>query len=185
MRKIHKLTEQERSFAEVHHDMIYRFLTHFHLSEDDYYDVVVFGYLLAVQEYVSLEPLQDYSFSTIAWTRMLHSLSEYNRYVNRSKRKAITVAFQDENHIAELNQMLPGRTSTIEDQLLDHEILCELLSYATAQDRSILLMMADGYSYKEIAAQLQTSMAHIRKTIARYRLRLMAPRQTGHDMHIA
>lgn len=103
MRKIRKLTEKERSFAEVHHDMIYRFLTHFHLSETDYYDIVVFGYLAAVQEYVSLEHLQGYSFSTIAWMQMLNSLSEYRLYANRPKRKAHTVAFHEESHISELD----------------------------------------------------------------------------------
>jgi len=37
-------TKKEQRFAEENHDLVYAFLNEKKLSEDDYYDVVVFGY---------------------------------------------------------------------------------------------------------------------------------------------
>ena len=52
MRKIQPLTPKEQLYAEKHHEMIYHFLSHYQLDETEYYDVVVFGYLAAIQEYI-------------------------------------------------------------------------------------------------------------------------------------
>ena len=49
MKKITVLSENERQFADKHHDTVLHFLSHFHLKMADYYDVVIFGYLSAVQ----------------------------------------------------------------------------------------------------------------------------------------
>lgn len=53
MKKITVLSENERQFADKHHDTVLHFLSHFHLKMADYYDVVIFGYLSAVQSYLS------------------------------------------------------------------------------------------------------------------------------------
>ena len=51
MRKIQPLTPEEQLYAEKHHEMLYHFLSHYQLDETEYFDVVVFGYLAAIQEY--------------------------------------------------------------------------------------------------------------------------------------
>ena len=62
------LTEQESAFAAEHHSLIYRFLSKKGLSEDEYYDIVVFGYLNGVRKYFRRAELrQQYSFTTLAW----------------------------------------------------------------------------------------------------------------------
>ena len=63
-------TKEEQQFAEDNHGIIYTFLNEKQLSEDDYYDVVVFGYLRAVQEYFDNKRICKYKFSTLAWKRM-------------------------------------------------------------------------------------------------------------------
>ena len=46
------LTEAEAEFAAEHHSVIYGYLRKAGLPEDDFYDVVVFGYLRAPPRYL-------------------------------------------------------------------------------------------------------------------------------------
>ena len=62
MKALHPLTEEQRIFAEKHHDFIYQYLNGRHLNIEDYYDTAVFGYLKAVQDYLEKPELQQYRF---------------------------------------------------------------------------------------------------------------------------
>lgn len=48
MRALRPMTQEEREFAEQRHDLVIDFLRYRHLPMDDFYDVVIFGYLSAV-----------------------------------------------------------------------------------------------------------------------------------------
>ena len=48
------LTEAEAEFAAEHHSVIYGYLRKAGLPEDDFYDVVVFGYLRAANTWPGL-----------------------------------------------------------------------------------------------------------------------------------
>jgi len=45
MKRLHELTHLQRQFAEEHQDTVFRFLSHKGLPVEDYYDIVIFGYL--------------------------------------------------------------------------------------------------------------------------------------------
>lgn len=75
MKALHPLTEEQRIFAEKHHDFIYQYLNGRHLNIEDYYDTAVFGYLKAVQDYLEKPELQQYRFSTIARIAMRDALA--------------------------------------------------------------------------------------------------------------
>lgn len=47
------MTPAQQLFAEEHHNLVYAFLNEKKLPEDEYYDVVVFGYLQAVMDYTT------------------------------------------------------------------------------------------------------------------------------------
>ena len=64
------LTKEQQEFAAEHHGLVYKFLNDNHLPEDEFYDVVIFPYLKAVQDYFSDESAQRYSFAAIARHRM-------------------------------------------------------------------------------------------------------------------
>ena len=51
MSKLHEMTPLQKQFAEEHQNVVFRFLNKKGLPVDDYYDIVIFGYLQAVQEY--------------------------------------------------------------------------------------------------------------------------------------
>lgn len=39
------LTKEQQDFAAEHHGLVYKFLNDNHLPENEFYDVVIFGYL--------------------------------------------------------------------------------------------------------------------------------------------
>ena len=44
------LTKEQQTFATAHHSLVYKFLNENRLPEDEFYDVVIFGYLKAVRD---------------------------------------------------------------------------------------------------------------------------------------
>lgn len=60
------LTDEQRDYATEHHTLVYKFLKDNHLSMDEFYDVVIFGYLRAVRRYLTESALRQYKFTTIA-----------------------------------------------------------------------------------------------------------------------
>ena len=69
-----KLTNEERLYAAIHHGLVYRFLRKNRLPQEEYYDVVIFRYLLAVETWLRRpgKPLPD--FQAAAWAAMTTAL---------------------------------------------------------------------------------------------------------------
>ena len=64
------LNDTKRIFADKNHNLVYKFLHEKNLPASEYYDIVIFGYLRAVQRYLTDPNLAGYSFSTVAWRAM-------------------------------------------------------------------------------------------------------------------
>lgn len=64
------LNDTQRIFAEKNHNLVYKFLHKKNLPASEYYDIVIFGYLRAVQRYLTDPNLAGYSFATVAWRAM-------------------------------------------------------------------------------------------------------------------
>lgn len=64
------LNDTQRIFADKNHNLVYKFLHEKNLPASEYYDIVIFGYLRAVQRYLSEPNLAGYSFATVAWRAM-------------------------------------------------------------------------------------------------------------------
>ena len=82
---MNEMTDYERQFADEHHALVYRFLYDKGLDIGEYYDVVIFRYLAAVQRYLSSTRLQKYSFTTIAYYHMNSAVNSYQKAENRRK----------------------------------------------------------------------------------------------------
>ena len=63
-----RLTTEQTSFAAEHHHVMLEYLDANQLSPDDYYDIVVFGYLEAVQQYMVQG--RNGNFRELAWEKM-------------------------------------------------------------------------------------------------------------------
>ena len=73
---IHVLTQEQQDFAAEHHDLIYDFLRDNRLLQDEFYDVVVFGYLHAVRRYLVHERLRrQVEFDVLARRAMMRDLA--------------------------------------------------------------------------------------------------------------
>ncbi len=89
------MTDEQRKLAEENHDLVYTFLRENNLPINQYYDVVIFGYLCAVQEYCEEPDLRRYKLTTIAWKLMMHELSNHQKYLSSKKKSYTTVSFDD------------------------------------------------------------------------------------------
>ncbi len=104
------LDEEEQRFAEQHHGCIYAYLNKHRLSESDWYDIVVFGYLHAVKMWFVRSDLHKYSFLTIAYNYMRSAVStEMRKQRNRSEYRLVS-----------LDEVIPGTNGlTYADMLCD------------------------------------------------------------------
>lgn len=171
MRKLHELTPCQKEYAEEHIKLVYKFLSEKGLPVTEYYDIVIFGYLAAVQEYDEKPELSRFSFSTIAWRQMYDCLCEHFTYQNRPKRKAVTVSIQSEETLS-LNQLLPDRKQNLQDSVSDRLYALELMSYLTRKEQEVVLLKANGLTYTEIAECCGISADGVNSRFSRLRQRL-------------
>lgn len=54
------LNDTQRIFADKNHNLVYKFLHEKNLPASEYYDIVIFGYLRAVQRYLTDPNLAGY-----------------------------------------------------------------------------------------------------------------------------
>lgn len=69
------LTYEEQAVAQQRHGLVWKYLQKNHLPESDWYDVVIFGYLLAVRKWMHNANTRKWSFSTVAFHAMDTSVS--------------------------------------------------------------------------------------------------------------
>ena len=173
MKKIHLLTPKQQQFAEQNHQIVECFLSRKRLDAEEFYDVVIFGYLLAVQEYLENSRLTDnYAFSTIAWRNMNDCLINEYTYWNREKRSAVTNPLEEE--CLSIDTLLPNRMQRAAETLDNQKLLVKLLAYITPKEQEVVRLKADGYTYQEIAEKCRISVYGVESRFSRMRQRLRA-----------
>ena len=173
MSRLHELTHLQRQFAEEHQETVLRFLSRMRLPVKDYYDIVIFGYLQAVQEYDENPALSRFQFDTIAWTKMSDCLGKHYAYANRPKRKAPTVStYAYTKDGLTLDEILPDRRKDLQAQTADRLFAMEVLSCLTETERQMVYLKADGLTCQEIAEIFSTTIHGINGRFRRMRMRL-------------
>ena len=150
---VDKLTKEQQKFAADHHYLINNFLRARNLKKDEYYDIVVFGFLRAVRKYFRRTELKKYAFSTIALWSMKSDLYNHYRRQGRKKRTAHIVSLDSPAYSG--GDMTIGETAAASGAVtdyLDAEILWDNIT-ANLPDEcvEVLRMRTDGYSNREIA----------------------------------
>lgn len=183
------LTEEEKIFAEEHHDMIYHYLGYHRLSIDPWYDILIIPYLQAVKKYHTYEHLKKLKFDQIFFRTLDNARSNYYRDMNRQKRRpegkvvsfdeVISPIYSDSEHGACM-EILGGLSdnyhNTIEYQIIDKLELDNLLGvFDTDRQRKIFELLIVGYSPKEIRRLLEikswrwkTLMSAMKEIVERY-----------------
>ncbi len=158
------LTAAEQEYASEHYGLVNAYLNRKHLDENDFFDVVVFGYLRAVHQYLTDPKLLRFSFSTIAWRKMNDCLCAYRRYLNRSKRNAVTISL-DIPRYRSGTLSLSEIVSAPDTGMLDFEteqLMLEMASKLSERQMRVLRMKVDGYGVMEIARQSQTTVNDVK-----------------------
>ena len=173
MSRLHELTHLQRQFAEEHQETVLRFLSRMRLPVEDYYDIVIFGYLQAVQEYDENPALSRFQFDTIAWTKMSDCLGKHHAYENRPKRKAPTISTHayTKDRLT-LDEILPDRRKDLQAQTADRLFVMEVLSCLSETERQMVHLKADGLTCREIAEIFSTTVHGINGRFRRMRMRL-------------
>ncbi len=123
-----------------------RFLSAKQLSVDEYYDVVIFGYLRGVMRYLSDKSLQRYRFSTIAFTCMNTDLGAHRRKEARKKRQAEIISI----HSSTLATCAATGFGSV--QHMDFRLLMQDLERQLSPlQREILWLRLQGDSIQKIA----------------------------------
>lgn len=148
------LTAEESAFAAENHDIIKSYLRVRRLPFDEYYDIVVFGYLRAVRKYLARPELQQYKFSTIARRAMSCDVYHSWQYWKQAKRDAEVLPFQEEQDSDDLRDTVAEKM----DNIVDFQQLTRTI---TPRQRRIAGLRADGYRDKEIAAILRVSVGEV------------------------
>lgn len=161
------LTLEQQDFAADHHNLVYAFLRDKKLRRDEFYDVVVFGYLRAVRKYLNREDLRRYAFSTIAWRAMECDLGNYYKQT-RPARRACTVSLEAVVYDGESLTMaeVVSDGNRMMERLEASFLWDELESMLPQSHTAALRMQADGYTPREIAAAKKKPLRDIEDMLA-------------------
>lgn len=171
--RLRPFTAKEKEFAEENHDIIYKFLRTHGYSIEEYYNIVVFGYLKAVQNYLSRDDLmRNYCFSVIASNCMRREIGNYVRDMNRQKRKPLESilsldAIYKEEYTDSLYNIVAGDKKSIESEFIELESMESLLNKMTVRQRNIIKLKLAGYSNKEVLEILDMVYSTYYKEIER------------------
>lgn len=155
--KLERLTEQEKKFAEENHNFVYGFLHRYKYSIAEYYNVVIFGYLKAVQIYSRQKDLQSkYDFPFIAWQYMRSEIGNYFQKQNCQKRKPLQpiISLDDEHEKTEnLYNVVGGKSA--EADVMEKMLIADILENLSEAQRKIAGLKIEGYSNKEVCLLLE------------------------------
>ena len=161
------LTAEQSQIAELNHDLVFEFLYEYILPESQYYDVVIFGYLCAVQEYCEKPELQKYLFSTVAWRQMKHELYRHYKYHERKKRDFQTVSLSDIK--SGIEAFLNTDDTAAENKLLEDLnfslLLHSLASAITEKQMRIIRMKLAGFRMHDIARTEKMTFRDINRAL--------------------
>ena len=150
MRALRPMIKEERGFAEQHHELVIDFLRCKRLPMDDFYDIVIFGYLSAVQQYFR-NPPAGVKFKAMAFRAMKDSILRDGEYNACAKRCAYIISLDD------MNVQDPKQDT--ERQIEGKALLEQVVSVATPKEAKIISFLVDGFALREAAQRLKMPKA--------------------------
>ena len=152
MRALRPMTKEEREFAEQKHSLVIEFLRYRRLPMDEFYDVVIFGYLSAVQQYFR-DPPAGVEFKAMAFRAMKDSVLREGEYRTRAKRCGCAVS------LSEKDNTIPDPRQDTERQVEGKALLKQAASVATPKEARIINLLIGGFALHEAARFLKMPRA--------------------------
>ena len=156
--KLIPLSDYEKRVAEKNHNLVYSFLHRHRYSIEEYYNVVIFGYLKGIQIYNRREDLRnEFELAFICERYMLAEITNHFKIMNTQKRNPMeTIVSLDANYTDEENLYnCVGGKLLVEDEIIERELLAELLGNLSSIQQEIAKMRVDGYKNEEICLLLK------------------------------
>ena len=157
------LIPEQICFAAKHYRLIYRYLKKQQLSKEEYYDVAVFGYLKAVQDYSSKESLRQYAFSTICWKYMSREVSNYHKGLQRQRRIANLVCICSGQELPIECRMPYGHSQMVEME--SRLLLYDLARHIPEEQMQIVRLYCAGFTLREIARGQNIKIKQVRQAL--------------------
>ena len=162
----HILTAEESAFAAEHHSLIYTYLNEKHLPAEEFYDVVVFGYLNGVRKHFRREELKGYAFSTLAWRAMDACFANHVRAKQSPKRKATVLSLQAHAGSGyRLEEIIADAKDTAEEAIQSLALENTLNGFEKS-DREIIRLLYEGYPGREITKALGLTARELGERLA-------------------
>lgn len=169
MTELHKLTDSQKSFAEEHHHLISEYLRLRGL-EEDYYDVVILRYLMAVQQYDLRPELRQYPFRTIARNAMRSALGNHFSRQKREYGRVLSLDFAGAD--GTLHDKLAADTPPVYSDLEAREAWDEMHPHLTAKQLTAVKMRSRGYTNREAGRVFYISPKGVSGRVYRARKRI-------------
>lgn len=170
--KLQKLTEQEKREAEKNHSLVYSFLHRHKYSIEEFYNVVIFGFLKGIQVYYRREDLRKkYQLAFICEQYMRAEIGNHFKMENSKKRKpeeAIISLDADYAETENLQNCIGGKSS--ETEVMEKLLLMELMENTTESQRKIIELKLDGYNNTEVCLVLGMPSSTFYKEMSRIKV---------------
>lgn len=171
MRTVRPMTIEEQEFAERNHDLAFDFLRFRSLPAEEYYDIIIFGYLAAVQQFIRTPPA-GVPFRAMAIRAMKDCLAGDREYRARAMRLGFIGSLEELD--AYRNDAIPDPSQDTHRQVERKALLEQAAGVATPKEIPIVRLLIDGFALSEAARALNISRsaakARMRDFYARARI---------------
>lgn len=149
--RIRPLTPTEKKFASDNYNRITDFLKRSKLNAEEFFDIVVFDFLLSVEIYLNNEALRNKcNFEAVSYMYMKRAVYRHFREQKAQKRSSECGADISFNEIdAYIGQSISGMENL--SSLEYDETIKQIEGILTVEQQRIFFDKLEGYSLKEIA----------------------------------
>lgn len=170
------LTREEQEFAAEQCGLIDLHLKVNRLDPDQWWDVLVFGYLAAVRCWFRTPQVRKWAFPTIAKVKMRSAMCDQLRYGNREKRQGHVVSIDACLEAGRTLYDLLHGSSGADEQAVFEMLMCSLASGLTGTEKAVLRLTTEGYGKGEIASKLGIPPQRVNDSLAVFRRRCIEER---------
>ncbi len=147
--QLNPMTPTERRYATENYYLIKKFLKLSKLDAEEFFDVVVFEYLLSVEIYLNNEALRNRcNFEAVSYMYMKRAVYRYFREQKAQKRSSEAGA---DLSFEEVDACISDSIGSIENSLEYKETIQQIEGILTVEQQRIFFDKLQGYSLKEIA----------------------------------
>lgn len=173
-RKLQPLSDMEKRMSEEHHGLVYSFLHRHGYSIEEFYSIVIVGFLKGIQIYNRREDLnRKYQLAFICEQYMRAEMSDHFKMLNAQKRKpAEKILSLDSDHAETENFYNCTGGKSTEDEVMESEALTEILEILSDIQRKIISLRMYGFSNRETFLFLEIKPSTYYKELHRIKAEL-------------